>query len=58
MSDTITVDDLLRALEENPQWLEPLRAHYLARGDTKLPYLLERLLAERAALRAAATKAQ
>lgn len=58
MTTTITVDDLLRALEENPQWLEPLRAHYLARGDTEMPYILERLLAERAALRGEATKAQ
>lgn len=47
MDTTITADDIIRALDDHPQWLEPLCAHFRARGDTEMPYILERLAAGR-----------
>ena len=57
MATINTIEDLLRLLDENPEWLEALRARLLTRELLELPQIVADLSAEVKAL-AAATNAR
>ncbi len=40
-----TIEDIVRALDENPEWLEPLRARLLTRELLELPKILAEFMA-------------
>ena len=50
MATINTIEDLLRLLDENPEWLEALRARLLTRELLELPQTVANLAAEVAAL--------
>ena len=50
MATINTIEDLLRLLDENPEWLEALRARLLTRELLELPQTVANLTAEVAAL--------
>ena len=52
MATINTIEDLLRLLDENPEWLEALRARLLTRELLELPQTVANLTAEVAALSA------